>query len=199
MKRLVWMVVVGCLFVVPELAQAQVDKMIDRFFQRGDQRGEGRVQPGDLKVAQLEVSPDVIREGRWVSFRVVVVNESRRSGRISLVVRDRDEVITEVRDVDIHPGENRVDFPESYYRFSRSDTCFTVEADIEHNRRPLEAAKEFCLRRTLAGWTMSDRRIGYLYVEDLDMYPDPAMPGQEVRFRVRLRNDGRSIRGSVRI
>ena len=54
MKRLVWMVVVGCLFVVPELAQAQVDKMIDRFFQRGDHRGEERVQPGDLKVAQLD-------------------------------------------------------------------------------------------------------------------------------------------------
>ena len=35
MKKLVWVMVVGCLFVVPELAQAQVDKMIDRFLQRG--------------------------------------------------------------------------------------------------------------------------------------------------------------------
>jgi hypothetical protein len=44
-----------------------------------------------------------------------------------------------------------------------------------------------------------DRGIGPLYVEDLDMNPDPANPGQDIRFRVRLRNDGRPIRGDIRI
>jgi hypothetical protein len=31
------------------------------------------------------------------------------------------------------------------------------------------------------------------------MYPDPATPGQEVRFRVRLRNDGKATRATIRI
>jgi hypothetical protein len=104
-----------------------------------------------------------------------------------------------VKDVNIYSGENRIDFPETYYRFSRSDHCFTVETDIERSRQRIDVAKEFCLQRIRSGWTMSDRGVGYLFVEDLDMRPDPATPGQDVRFRVKLRNDGRPIRGTIRI
>jgi hypothetical protein len=46
---------------------------------------------------------------------------------------------------------------------------------------------------------MGDRGIGPLYVEDLDMIPDPAIRAETIRFRVRLRNDGRPIRGNIRI
>jgi hypothetical protein len=195
MKKSMSVVVIGCLILIPALAQAQWDKKIDRFFQRG----EPRIRPSDLRVLQLEVSPDPIREGQRVSFRITIANDSGRSGRISLTVKDRDDIISEVRDVDIYPGENRIDFPETYYRFSRSDHCFTVEADIERTRQTIDVAKEFCMRRIRGGWTLSDKGIGYLFVEDLDMTPDPAIPGQDVRFRVRLQNDGRPIRGSIRI
>ena len=43
MKKWRMIVLIGCLFVVPELAQAQVDKMIDRFLQRESRgrRGSG--------------------------------------------------------------------------------------------------------------------------------------------------------------
>jgi hypothetical protein len=74
-----------------------------------------------------------------------------------------------------------------------------VEADIEHTRRSIDVAKEFCARRTSSGWTLGDRGIGPLYVEDLGIDPDPAVPGQGVGFKVRLRNDGRTIRGNIRI
>jgi len=127
------------------------------------------------------------------------LNNSRHSTKIALTIKDRDEIVSEVRDIQINPGENRIDFPATNYRFSRSDYCFTVEADIEHNRYPIDLAKEYCAQRTRSGWTMSDRRIGPLYVEDLDMNPDPVTPGQEIRFQVRLRNDGRPIRGDIRI
>jgi hypothetical protein len=195
MKKYMVMVVIGCLFLIPALAQAQWDKKIDRFLQRG----ESRIQPDDLRVLQLEFSRDPVREGQRVSFRVIIANGSRHSGRVTFIVKDRDEVISEARDVNINPGENQIDFPEMNYRFSRSDHCFTVEADIEHNRRSIDMAKEFCAQRTRSGWTLSDRGIGSLYVEDLDMNPDPATPGQDVRFRVKLRNDGRPIRGDIRI
>ncbi len=187
--------VVGCLFGMTALAQAQVDKAIDRFFQRG----ESRIRPRDLRVLQLEISPDPVREGQRISFRVTLANDSSHSGRISLIVKDRDQIISEARDVNIYPRENRIDLPETYYRFSRSDHCFTVEADIGRTRQAIDVAREFCMQRTLAGWTLSDKGIGYLLVEDLDMSPDPASPGQDVRFKVKLRNDGRPIRATIRI
>ena len=195
MKKCLSIAVVGCLFLITALAQAQADKVIDRFFQRG----ESRIRPNDLRVLELEVSPDPIREGQRVSFRVTIANDSGHSGKISLILKDRDDIISEVRDINISPRENRIDFPETYYRFSRSDHCFTVEADIGRTRQTIDVAKEFCMRRTRSGWTLSDKGVGNLLAEDLDMQPDPAMPGQDVRFKVKLRNDGRPIRGTIRI
>ena len=200
MKKLLWVIVVGCLLVVPALAQAQADKILDRFLQGGERRGEGRIGPRNLSIVQIEFSPDPVREGQRVVFRVTVLNEARNAGRVTLVVRDKDQVITEARDILLQPGENRVDFPETNYRFDRSDHCFTVEyADIERNRRPIDAGKEFCARRTHSGWTLGDKGMGPLYVEDLATNPDPMIPGQDLGFRVRLRNDGRPIRGNIRI
>jgi hypothetical protein len=195
MKKWIFILVIGFLFLIPALAQAQLNKMIDRFLQK-----EGlRIRPEDLRVVQLEFFPDPVREGQRASFRVTIKNSSRHTGRITFTIRDRDEVVSEARDVNIRPGENRIDFHETNYRFSRSDHCFTVEADIEHTRRSIDMAKEFCAQRTYSGWTLSDRGIGPLYVEDLDMNPDPATTGQNIQFRVRLRNDGRPIRGNIRI
>ena len=195
MKKCLPVVMIFCLFLITVSADAQVDRMFDQFFQRG----EPRIRPGDLRVLDLEALPDPIREGQRVRFRLTIANASGHSGRVSFTIKDRDEIISQVWDVTIYPRENRIDFPETYYRFSRSDHCFTVEVDIEQTRHRVDLAKEFCARRTPMGWTLSDRGIGFLRVEDLDMYPDPAAPGQDVRFRVRLRNEGRPIRGTVRI
>ncbi len=195
MKKWMLMALISLLFLVPALAQAQPGKMIDRFFGRGG----SSFRPDDLRVVQLEFSPDPVRQGQRLSFRITVVNQSRDAGRVDFIIRDQDEIIAEAIDVNIHPGENRIVFPEAAYRFSRSDHCFIVEADIERTRRPIDLAREFCARRTESGWTLSDRGVGPLFVEDLDMNPDPAMPGQDIRFKVTLRNDGRPVRGDIRI
>jgi len=195
MKKWAFLMVMGWVFLMVAPGQAQIDKMMERFLPRG----ESRLRTEDLRIIQLEFSPDPIREGQRITFQVTVLNDSRQSGRITLVVKDRDEVVTEARDVMIRPGENRIEFPGTNYRFSRTDQCFTVEADIESTRRPIDLAKEFCAQRTYSGWSLSDRGVGPLFVEDLGMNPDPAAPGQEVQFRVRLRNDGRPIRGNIRI
>lgn len=195
MKKYMILMVFGCLFLIPTLVQAQLDKLFDRLLPKE----ESRIRPEDLRVLQLQFARDPLREGQLVGFRVIIANGSRQSGKVTLIIKDRDEVISEARDVTINPGENQIHFPERTYRFSRSDHCFTVEADIEYNRRSIDIAKEFCAQRTRDGWTLSDRGSGSLYVEDLDMNPDPATPGQDVRFRVKLRNDGRPIRGTIRI
>jgi hypothetical protein len=200
MKKWGMIVLAGCLLGVPSLVQAQPEKLLERLFGR-----EERIRPENLKVLQLEISPDPVREGQRVGFRATISNDSRHSTNVTLVVKDRDEVIIEVRDVSLRPGNNQVDFPASAYRFSRSDPCFTLDVDIERTRSPIDVAQQFCAKRTSAGWTLSDREIvsdrgiGRLYVEDLDMIPDPAAPGQDIRFKIRLRNDGRTVRTDVRI
>jgi hypothetical protein len=173
-----------------------VDKILERFL--GIE--ESRIRPQDLRVHQLEFSPDPVRQGQRVFFRVTISNDSRHSGRVTLVIKDKDEIISEARDASLRPGDNQINFPESSYRFSRSDQCFTVEADIDRTRSRIDASREFCAKRTNLGWSLSDKVVGpSLYVQEMEMYPDPATPGQEIRFRVRLRNDGRPIRGHIRI
>ena len=207
MKKWGMIVFIGCLFLVPSLAQAQLDKLMERFIDKG----EPGIRPENLRVLQLEITPDPVREGQRVSFRATIANDSRHSGRVTIFLKDRDETVGEGRDIPLRPGDNQINFPESSYRFSRSDPCFTVEVDIEHTRSTIDLAKQFCAKRTNVGWSMSDRGIvsdrgvggdrgiGPLRVEELEIYPDPAIPGQEIQFKVKLRNDGRPIRGTVRI
>lgn len=191
-----WMIfLVGCLFMFPALAHAQLDKLMEGLLGGKEQS----IRSENLKVLQLEFSPDPVREGQRLVFRATISNSSRYSGRVTIAIRDRDQLMSEVTNAVLRPGNNQVDFPETSYRFSGSDHCFTVEADIERTRTPIDAERQFCAQTTYSGWTLSDKGIGPLHVEDLEMYPDPASPGQEIRFRVRLRNDGRPIRGHIQI
>lgn len=157
------------------------------------------VRHPDLKVLQLTMSPDPVREGQRVSFQAVVANRSQYSARANLFIKDRDEIVTQVYDVFIRPGENQIAFPQTHYRFTRTEPCFTVEVDIERTRQPIDLIREFCLNRTPQGWTMRTQQIGRLVVEDLDFSPDPALPGREVRFKATLRNDGAPLRADIRI
>ena len=195
MGKFTLMVFISCLCLVPVLAQCQFGQQFDR----PPDKGGPKIRAEDLRVVQLEFSPEPAREGQRISFRLTVVNESRHATRIDLTLKDRDEVIAEANDINISPGENRIYFPERNYRFSRSDHCFSVETEIDQRWRSIEMVEEFCARKTNRGWTLSDRRAALLFVEDLDMDPDPASPGQAVRFRVRLRNNGKPMRGNIRI
>jgi hypothetical protein len=185
-------VLISYLFLFPSFAQSQPDRILEKLF-------EPKIHSGDLRVLQLEMNPDPVREGQWVSFQAAVSNRSHHSARVSLFVKDRDEVVTGVHDVLLKVGNNRIFFPQTQYRFSRNEYCFTVEVDIERTRRPIDVVKEFCARRTYQGWSMNAPRVGPLFVEDLDITPDPVSPGQEIRFKARLRNDGSPVRADIRI
>jgi hypothetical protein len=191
-KRIPVILWLGFLFLFPSLVQSQPNKPLERLL-------GPMVQPSDLRVLQLEMNPDPVREGEWVIFQAVVSNLSRHPGRVSLFIKDRDEVVAAVYDVSLGPGDNRIAFPRTHYRFHRQESCFMVEVDIERTRRPVDLAKEFCAQRTYQGWSMRMPRVGPLFVDDLDMSPDPAIPGREVRFRARLRNDGGPLRVDLRI
>jgi len=153
----------------------------------------------DLKVIQLTMFPDPVREGQRVGFEAIVANYSQYSARVQFFIQDRDEVVTQANDIWLRPGDNRIVFPQTNYRFSRNEYCFTLVVDIERTRRSIDLAKEFCVQRSYQGWTMGSRRIGPLKVEDLDFIPDPVLPGQEVQFKATLRNEGSPVRADVRI
>ena len=157
------------------------------------------IRPWDLKVLQLQMIPDPVQEGQYVIFQATIANTSQYSERCSFFIKDRDEIITQVYDVFLRPGENRITFPQTSYRFSRNEYCFTVEVDIQRTRRPVDLAKQFCAARTYQGWTMASVRVGPFFVEDLETIPDPVIPGQQVRFKARLRNDGTPVRANLRI
>lgn len=195
MKKLWMILLVGCLFMFPAMAHAQLDKFLDGLLGVKEQS----INPKDLKVLRLEFSPDPVREGQRLVFQAIVSNNSGNAGRVTIAVRDKDRVISEITNAVLKPGENQVVFPETSYRFSRSNYCFTVEADVDKTRTPIDVEKEFCAQKAHSGWTMSDKGIVSLRVEDFEMYPDPASPGQEIRFMVKLRNDGRPIRGHIQI
>lgn len=191
-----WMIIlIGCFLIVPALVEAQLDKFLEGVFGRGEEN----IRLEQLKVLQIEISPDPVRDGQRVAFRATISNSSRYAGRVTLAVTDRDQIISQAKDAILKPGDNQIDFPETTYRFSGSDRCFTIEVQIERTRTSISGATDFCAKRTTVGWTLSDKGVGQLYVEDLEMYPDPVSPGQEVRFTVRLKNDGRPIRGHIRI
>jgi hypothetical protein len=193
MKRKGFIIVLlSSLFLFPSFAQSQPDKIFEKHF-------GPKLHPKDLRVLQLEMNPDPVREGQWVSFEAIVSNRSRDSARVRLYIKDSDEVVAAVDDVLLKPGNNRIVFPQTRYRFFRKEYCFKVEVDIERTRSPVDVAKEFCARRTFQGWSLTAPQVGPLFVEDLDMAPDPVSPGQEVRFRARLRNDGSPVRADIRI
>jgi len=179
------------LFLFPSFAQSQPDRVFEQFLDRAG--------PKVLEIVQLEITPDPVREGQPVGFRATISNLTRFPGKASLFVKDRDEVVTEVHDVVLQPGENRITFPQTRYRFSRNEHCFNVEVDIARSRKPIDVTKEFCAKRTYFGWTLGEVRIGPFFVEDLSMFPDPAKSGQEIRFKARLRNDGFPLKGNIRI
>ncbi len=157
------------------------------------------LRPLDLKVLQLIMSPDPVREGQRVVFQAVVANRSPHSAKAHFFIKDRNEIVTQVYDVFIRPGENQIVFPQTRYRFFRNENCFMVEVDIERTRKPVDVVREFCVRRNPQGWTMGSPRIGPLVIEDLEFSPDPALPGREVRFRAILRNEGSPFRADIRI
>jgi hypothetical protein len=156
-----------------------------------------KILPGDLQVLHLEMVPDPVREGEPVQFRMTLANSSPYSGGVSLFLKDRDESAAVAYDVPIRPGQNRIEFPPTGYRFHQGDPCFFVEADIERTRRPVELARSFCAWKTQGGWTLTVARIGPFIVENLEMYPDPIYDREEAHFKVKVKNEGRPVRGSL--
>lgn len=112
-----------------------------------------------LRVVDLDISPDPIAEGqrinRWlVRLRADESGECRTTLRIKEVSGDE---VGRARVFRLRPGNNSIEIePNGRYRFTRSEHCFQVTADIAGTRRAIDAARRFCARR-IAGRRWSFR------------------------------------------
>jgi hypothetical protein len=150
-------------------------------------------------VTRIEMSPDPIHEGDPVAFQATVVNDSQSSGRVHLFLRDRDETVSEVRNLILSSGENIVNFPRSPYRFDRRDPCFTIAMETPRGVETVASDREFCARRSREGWSFHAPVIGPFVVEDLVMTPDPVMMGEPYGFTVGLRNEGGPVEARIQV
>lgn len=191
MMKKPWLIIyIVCLLTVPVLAQAQSDNILDALFGRGDRE----IRLDRLRVSQMEMIPDSPRNDQPVVFRAIIENDSRHDVKIALAVVDNDRVVTQLNDVYLRPGNTQVDFPETNINFpDREQRCFTIQANVDRRWVPITMASTFC-----AEGSRRDRGIE-LSVEGLRMTPDPASPGQEVSFEVRIRNDGKHLKGNISI
>lgn len=190
MKKL-WMIIsIAFLLIVPVLAHAELDRLLQEIFGNNDRR----VNLDVLTVVQMEMTPDSPRDGQPVAFRTIIANGSRYEVKLVIAILDGDRVVTQLKDAYLRPGNNQIDFPETNIQFSRGEQrCFTIQANIDHRWVPITMTTAFCHENSRRGHGVD------LTVEGLRMTPDPASPGQEVSFVVRIRNDGRHIRGNIRI
>jgi len=111
-----------------------------------------------LQVVDLDVSPDPLAEGQRIS-RWFVRLRADVSGECRTTIRVRDEsgdLVAGERVWGLRPGLNEIELtPLERYRFSGSERCFQVIADIAGTARTVDAARRFCARQ-IAGrrWSM---------------------------------------------
>ena len=108
-----------------------------------------------LRVTELVMSPDPVKEGKRFKLSIVMVNDSSYSRRVSIAIRDENELVCEVSNIAIRPGANRVSFPHTDYRFTRREPCFIVLVDIEGTYRPVDLARRFCVQPLRGGWSLA--------------------------------------------
>jgi hypothetical protein len=111
-----------------------------------------------LQVVDLDMSPDPIAEGQRIN-RWLVRLRADATGECRTLIRIRDASGDEVgreRVFRLRPGNNEIEIENNErYRFSRSEHCFQVIADIAGTPKPIDAARRFCARQTAGRrWSM---------------------------------------------
>ncbi len=115
---------------------------------------DGILEPRELRVVELNMTPDPVRPRERVQFAAEIHNRSRDTGTIGVTLNDRDQLVASLPNVIIHPGPNRVVFPFTAYRFQRQDHCFVVRVNIRGNQYPVDMAKQFCAYEVQGGWSL---------------------------------------------
>jgi len=140
MKKRGMVILIAFLILLPGFAQSQ------------PARPEPQTRPEALKILELEMSPDPVREGQWITFSLTLSNRTSHVGRANIVIKDRDEWVARLDNVWVEPGITEYPFPYNGYILQRFDHCFTVVMEVEGKPYNVETSRELCAKPL--GWTM---------------------------------------------
>jgi len=145
--RNVWLLLLSAVVLQSCVVPVESDP---RYGERRDDRsvfcgGEHR-----LRVVDLDISPDPIGDGQPVrALNLRVQADGSGECQTTFQVRERDgDVVARGRVFRLRPGTNEIVLePSERYRFSRSEHCFDVLADVAGTARRIDAARTFCARQ----------------------------------------------------
>jgi hypothetical protein len=147
--------------IVPVTALILSGFGLARAAERGGMRCGGNHH---IAIEDLDMSPDPLNRGdRVQNWRIKVRVDG--SGECDTLFEIREKsgntvVARGARHV-LHPGVNEVVIPGGQsYRMSKHEHCFTVLADIENTRKPVDSKEQFCARQGDNGKRFTMREHG---------------------------------------
>jgi hypothetical protein len=119
-------------------------------------RGGGCRRGDRLAIQDLDMSPDPIVQGQRVRNWIVRLRlEGDRSCETQVEIREGNDLVARAR-YTLRPGVNEIQMqPAEGYRLRGREHCFTVSADVEGSRRPIDADRKFCARQR-PGWSLRE-------------------------------------------
>jgi hypothetical protein len=125
-------------------------------------RGNSCRRGDRLRIQDLDMAPDPMVEGQRIrSWKVRIRFDGNRECETEVTIREGNNVVAQVRRINLRPGVNEIDLrPSESYRFRGREHCFNVQVDLEGSRKDVDAAKRFCAQQR-SSWTMrepDDRR-----------------------------------------
>jgi hypothetical protein len=125
-------------------------------------RGDSCRRGDRLRIEDLDMSPDPIREGqRLRAWKVRIRFDGRRDCSTDIVVREGGNTAGQVNNFRLRPGVNDIEVPANdSFRMRNREHCFTVQADLDGSRQAVDASRRFCAAQKNV-WSMreaDDRR-----------------------------------------
>jgi hypothetical protein len=103
-----------------------------------------------IRILDLDISPDPIGPGQKIEkFRAVAQLDGISECDTLFELREdrSDDVVAYGMRKALRPGKNQIDFrPIGEYHFRSHEQCFEINAEIAGTRRPVDAARRFCVR-----------------------------------------------------
>ena len=126
-------------------------------FAADDRRGNACRRSDHLQIEDLDVTPDPIVEGARIrSWKVRLRFEGNRNCETEIAIREGNDVVALVRNVNLRPGVNEIDLrPSENFHMRGREHCFKVEVDLEGSRKEIDASKRFCAQQRPA-WPLRE-------------------------------------------
>lgn len=115
--------------------------------------------PHRMRILDLDMTPDPVRQGRPVeTWKVTIQSDRNGECQTTIEVRDRDQLAGAGRAVRIRPGRAVYTLPAAPgYRLQGQDHCLIVQANVGGVFTPIDAQRVFCAKmRQITAWSLKE-------------------------------------------